>query len=49
MFAGQKGYNVSTKRMEVMKDPEVRTTKNGKKQLVGTGSDGTKIYKFIKC
>ena len=42
------GYNVKLGRTEVIKNPRTITTKNGRKAITGTGSDGTKIYRFIK-
>jgi len=45
---GIKGYNVKLKRMEVIQNPQAKVLKNGRKAIVGHGSDGTPIYKFVK-
>jgi len=42
------GYNVKLGKTEVIRNPRTITTKNGRKAITGTGSDGTKIYRFIK-
>jgi len=43
-----KGLNVRTKKMEVIKNPQLVTTKNGRKAIRGVGSDGTPIFRFVK-
>lgn len=47
-ITGLTGYNVKTKRKEVIKDPRRVTFKNGRKAIQGIGSDGTKLTRFIK-
>jgi len=42
------GFNLKTRKKEVILDPEIRTTKNGRKQVVGHGKDGTPIFAFVK-
>jgi len=48
IHAGTRGFNVKLKKMEVIQEPEIRTLKNNRKAIVGHGSDGTPIFKFIK-
>ncbi len=45
--AKEMGFNVKLKKMEVIQDPHIRMTSNNRKQIVGHGSDGTPIFKFI--
>ncbi len=42
------GFNVKTRKTEVIRNPKTITTSNGRKAIEGTGSDGTKIVRFIK-
>jgi len=45
---GLTAFNVKTKRKEVIKDPRRVTLKNGRKAITGLGSDGTKLFRFVK-
>jgi len=48
IHANLKGFNLKTRKMEIIKNPTERRTSNGRLQIVGTGSDGTKISRFVK-
>ncbi len=48
IHANLKGFNLKTRKMETIQNPTERRTSNGRLQIVGTGSDGTKIFRFVK-
>ena len=45
---GLTAFNVKLKKKEVIQNPREVTLKNGRKAIAGFGSDGTKIFRFIK-
>jgi len=48
IHAGVTGFNVKLKKKEVIQNPREVTLSNGRKAIAGVGSDGTKIFRFIK-
>jgi len=48
LHAGATGFNVKLKKIEVIQNPKIITTKNNRRAIAGIGSDGTKIFRFIK-
>jgi len=42
------GFNVKLRKKEVIQNPRKVTLSNGRKAIAGVGSDGTKIFRFIK-
>ena len=47
-LSGLTAFNVKLKKKEVIQNPKEVTLKNGRKAISGFGSDGTKIFRFIK-
>ena len=43
------GYNVKLKMKEKIRDPKRVVLKNGRHAIAGVGSDGTKMFKFVKA
>ena len=48
IHAGVTGFNVKLRKKEVIQNPREITLSNGRKAIAGVGSDGTKIFRFIK-
>lgn len=47
MSSAVMGFNLKTRKKEVILDPHTRITSNGRKQVVGHGKDGTPIFAFV--
>ena len=43
------GYNVKLKTKEKIQNPKRVVLKNGRHAIAGVGSDGTKMFKFVKA
>jgi len=43
------GYNVKLRRKDVMHNTHPVVLKNGRHAIAGIGSDGTKMFKFVKA